>query len=106
TRLCAFLGVPFDERMLRFHEGRTVTAPGLSAKEAWLPITPGLRDWRTQMTAGDLERFEAAAAPLLDELRYPRAVPHPPAEALGRVAQVAEVSFTRRRARTSPCSEH
>jgi hypothetical protein len=105
ARLCAFLGVPFDECMLRFHEGRMAAAPGLSAKDAWLPITPGLRDWRTQMPDGDLARFEAAAGPLLDELGYPRAVPHPSAEALGRAAQVAGVFVTRRRARTSACSE-
>jgi hypothetical protein len=105
ARLCAFLGVGFDERMLRFHEGRTVAAPGLSAKDAWLPITPGLRDWRTQMPASDLERFEAAAGPLLDELGYPRAVPHPPAEALARAAQVAALCFARRRARTSAGSQ-
>ena len=73
--LCAFLDVPYDEAMLRFHEGRTKTKPGLSAKHAWLPITSGLRDWRSQMTAEDAERFEAAAGELLDELAYPRAFP-------------------------------
>jgi Sulfotransferase family len=71
--LCAFLGVPYDGRMLRFHESRTRADPGLSAKKAWLPITAGLRSWRSDMTAGDLERFEAVAGALLDELDYPRA---------------------------------
>jgi hypothetical protein len=89
ARLCAFLGVPYEERMLRFYEGRTREEPGLSIKRAWLPITPGLRDWRTQMTAADVERFEAAAGDLLDELGYPRAVPRP------QPATVAEVSRIR-----------
>jgi hypothetical protein len=71
--LCAFLGVPPDDRMLRFHEGRTSRKPGLDAKKAWLPITSGLRDWRTQMDAEEVERFEAAAGDLLTELNYPRA---------------------------------
>jgi hypothetical protein len=77
ARLCAFLGLPYDAAMLRFHEGRTRTKPGLDAKHAWAPITPGLRDWRAQMAAEDVERFEAAAGDLLDELGYPRAVPRP-----------------------------
>jgi hypothetical protein len=79
--LCAFLGLPFVEAMLRYHEGRQRPESGLSAKSAWLPPTRGLRDWRTQMGAEDVERFEAAAGDLLDELGYPRAVPEPSAEA-------------------------
>ena len=42
--LCAFLDVPYDERMLAFHEGRTRDDPGLDAKQAWRPVTRGLRD--------------------------------------------------------------
>ena len=61
ARLCAFLGIRYDEAMLHFHEGRTRTEPGLDAKQAWRPITPGLRDWRAQMPAEDVERFEAVA---------------------------------------------
>jgi sulfotransferase family protein len=75
SKLCAFLGVPLDERMLRFHEGHARDDPGLSAKKAWRPITPGLRSWRTEMNRDELERFEAAAGDLLDDLGYPRAVP-------------------------------
>jgi hypothetical protein len=79
--LCAFLELPFDAAMLRFHEGRRRREPGLSAKKAWLPPTPGLRDWRREMSAEDVERFEAVAGDLLDELGYPRAVPRPSAGA-------------------------
>jgi hypothetical protein len=79
--LCAFLGLPYDDAMLRFHEGRQRADLRLSAKKAWLPPTPGLRDWRTQMAADEVERFEAAAGELLDELGYERAVPEPSAEA-------------------------
>ncbi|MGH2967791.1 MAG: hypothetical protein ACRDK0_01825, partial [Solirubrobacteraceae bacterium] len=57
----------------RFHEGRTRSAPGLSTKRRWLPPTAGLRDWRTQMSGPDVDRFEAAAGELLDELGYERA---------------------------------
>jgi hypothetical protein len=68
--LCRFLGVPEDEAMLRFHEGRTRTRPDLNAKSAWLPPTQGLRDWRSQMAPQDAERFERAAGGLLEELGY------------------------------------
>jgi hypothetical protein len=57
--------------MLRFHEGRTRNDPGLDAKDAWLPVTSGLREWRAQLPAEDVERFEAVAGGLLDELSYP-----------------------------------
>jgi hypothetical protein len=71
-RLCDFMRVPYDDRMLHFHEGRERNEPGLDAKKAWRPVTPGLRDWRSEMSSGDVERFEAAAGGLLDELGYER----------------------------------
>ncbi len=89
--LCAFLGLPYDDAMLRFHEGRTRTDPGLDAKAAWLPITPGLRDWRSQMPAEDVERFEAAAGELLNELDYPRAFPRPRPESLESAARIRDL---------------
>jgi Sulfotransferase family len=93
-RLCEFLGVPYDDAMLRFHEGRERVESGRSAKSAWLRVTPGLRDWRTQMSTGDVERFEAAAGDLLEELSYERAVPNPSSEALEQAARIRE-AFTR-----------
>jgi Sulfotransferase family len=89
--LCTFLEVEFDERMLRFHEGKTRPDPGLSANGAYLPITPGLRDWRTQLPFNDLEVFEAAAGDLLDDLGYGRAVPRPGEAARERVRRVTSV---------------
>jgi hypothetical protein len=69
--LCTFLGLDYDEAMLRFHEGRTRHEPGLATKRAWLPPTSGIRDWRTQMDTSDVERFEATSGELLHELAYP-----------------------------------
>ena len=88
--LCAFLGIAYDSAMPGFHEGRTRPEPGMDAKDAWLPATPGLRDWRAQMSGADTERFEAAAGGLLEELGYPRAFPRPCREALDRVKRVRE----------------
>jgi hypothetical protein len=93
-KLCCFLDLPYDDAMLKFHEGRTKIKPHLDAKKGWWPLTPGLRKWSEQMPAKDLERFEAAAGDLLEELGYPRACPHPPDETLARALRIRE-SFTR-----------
>lgn len=69
--VASFLGLPFSGRMLCFNEGKVRRREGLSAKTAWLPPTPGLRDWRTQMKPDDAELFEALAGDLLFELGYP-----------------------------------
>jgi hypothetical protein len=88
VRLCDFLGLPSEQSMLKFHEGRIRTEAGLDAKNAWMPITAGLRDWRVQMPAEDIERFEAAAGDLLIELGYPRAVPKPSGRVLDETAEI------------------
>jgi hypothetical protein len=86
--LCRFVGVAYDEAMLRFHEGRTRHVPGLDAKGAWLPVTPGLRDWRTEMPAGEVELFEAVAGALLDELGYPLVGGDPGPGAVARASSI------------------
>jgi hypothetical protein len=90
ARLYAFLGIPYDGSMLRFHEGRTRLGDGRDAKAAWLPVTPGLRDWRVQMSAAEVERFEAVAGPLLDELGYPRATSHPRTEVVSYASRIRD----------------
>jgi hypothetical protein len=72
--LCEFLGLPRAEGMLRFHNGGERHQRGLSAKNGSRPITAGLRDWRSEMAADDVERFEAAARAMLSELGYPLAL--------------------------------
>jgi hypothetical protein len=82
--------------MLRFHEGRRRNEPGLDPKAAWLPITTGLRDWRAQMRLEELERFEAAAGDLLEDLGYPRACPRPRPEIQHSLTGITE-AFNRER---------
>jgi hypothetical protein len=97
NRLCEFLGVPYDDAMIRFAEGKTRTdLPNArkTPKKAWLPITSGMRNWRTEMPVKDVERFEAAAGNLLEELGYERAVPNPSSQALEHAARIRE-AFTR-----------
>ena len=78
--LCAFLEVPYSDAMLRFYES------GKTEKDL-RPITPGLRNWRSQMSAQDVEVFESAAGRTLDDLGYWRAFPHPRYELMDRSAR-------------------
>jgi Sulfotransferase family len=94
SKLCEFLGIPYDGAMLRFHEGREREVPGLSAKGSWKRVTTGLRDWRTELPGDDVGLFEAAAGESLEELGYGRAVPEPGVEAVQTVSRVRE-SFLR-----------
>jgi hypothetical protein len=75
--LCAFLGVPHDDVMIQAYQERVLSSPGRNQKHPWMPITPGLRDWQTQMSPEALKSFEMAAGGLLQELGYCRAAPPP-----------------------------
>jgi hypothetical protein len=93
-RICEFLGLPYAAEMTRFYEGRTRSDPRLDSKEQWLPPTAGLRDWRTQLPTGDIERIEAATGALLRSLGYATRFDHYTPAARGRVEEVRE-TFTR-----------
>lgn len=71
-QLSNFLELPYAPDMLAYHEGRMNTNPKRSAKSAWLPPTPGLRDWRSGMRDRDVDLFEALAGDLLSQLGYER----------------------------------
>jgi hypothetical protein len=87
--LCAFLHLTFDDRMLQFYAVRGGD-PGLEKKCAGLPITQGLRDWRSQMPPEQVENFEAIAGDLLEDLGYRRAVPRLSSEALQHSNKIRE----------------
>jgi hypothetical protein len=101
TGLCRFLGVAYDDAMIRYYEGRSRAEPGLDAKTAWLPPTAGLRDWRSQMRAADVERFEAAAGDLLEQLGYERAFPWPSSEHVEAASRIRR-GFAANRSRRLP----
>jgi hypothetical protein len=105
SALCSFLGLGYSEAMPRFHEGRTRTDPTLGSNKQWLPPTPGLRDWRTEMPGDDVERFEAVAGELLDELGYPRACPSVSAVAFEQGTHVRDVFTQDLRGRGWPLPE-
>lgn len=81
TRLCAFVGLEFDERMLRFHERAGSLLQGISHAEHHQnlrrPLTGGLRDWRRDMSPRGAEVFDVLAGDLLDELGYDRSTDRP-----------------------------
>jgi hypothetical protein len=89
--LLDFLNLPFDESVLQFHAEPLDADPGLEKKRAGLPVTSGLRNWQFEMPAQDVERFEAVAGELLDELHYPRAVPQPRMAALKHASRIRDL---------------
>jgi hypothetical protein len=70
--LAGFLELSFAPEMLRYNEGKLRPNPKLSAKSQWLPPTPGLRDWRTEMRTRDVQLFEALAGDALEAHGYER----------------------------------
>jgi Sulfotransferase family len=76
--VCDFLGFEFEPAMLEFHRD---VQPGQFRNHARLrePASPGSRNWRKEMSAAQLRRFEAIAGGLLSELGYQRACAAPSA---------------------------
>lgn len=71
--IAAFLHLPFDQGMVEYYKGRTRDDGGLSSTDKWLPPTPGLRDWRVELSRRDLQLFEALAGDALASMGYPLA---------------------------------
>jgi sulfotransferase family protein len=83
--VCAFADLSYDPAMLDFPGNVDVATKPHQTSLTRAP-TPGLREWRSEMTDRDVEAFEAIAGDLLDELGYelgkpPRARPGPRATA-------------------------
>jgi hypothetical protein len=76
--LCTFLGLPFDDGMLRYYE-RAEAIVGATPHHRNIARAPtkGLRDWRREMSQRDVALFEALAGDLLAELGYERATRRP-----------------------------
>jgi hypothetical protein len=82
--ICGFLDLPFDPAMLRYHERDRVASERPHYRNVARPPTPGLRDWRREMSPADAATFEAIAGSLLEEVGYPRGVRHLGPEARAR----------------------
>ncbi len=73
--LCDFIEVDFDDAMLRYYERADAAQldahPG-QHRGLSQPPTKGMRDWRSELDAGQISRFEVIAGGLLGELGYER----------------------------------
>ncbi len=73
-RLCEVIGLRFTPDMLQHHRQaaevvRTTSHPGYH-RNLSRPPTAGLRDWRRDLSAAEVERFELVAGDLVGELGY------------------------------------
>ena len=78
--VCAAIDLSWDPAMLEYHRRVDEALPDdrrSQHRNEDRPPTPGLRDWRTEMSDDDVAAFEAVAGDLLDELGYPRGAPLP-----------------------------
>jgi hypothetical protein len=78
--LCDFLHLEYDPGMLEYHQGRARLDRALSSNKAWLPPTPGRREWRTQMKQRDVALFEYLAGDVMSDVGYQLDIPAPSAE--------------------------
>jgi hypothetical protein len=67
-RISSFAGLPYEAAMTDYTGSESEEKAHQQSLKR--PPTPGLRDWRTQMTAGDAGEFESVAGDLLRELGY------------------------------------
>jgi sulfotransferase family protein len=74
-RIGDFAGIPFENAMLEYQGSVDLSAKPHQQSLAKAP-TPGLRDWRTELSREDLAAFEGIAGDLLTELGYEVATPH------------------------------
>ena len=68
-RVCDFAALDYDEEMLGY-VGQTESARKEHQQRLNEPPRVGVRDWRTEMAAGDRAAFERVAGDLLAELGY------------------------------------
>jgi hypothetical protein len=85
-RLCGFVGLDFDDAMLRYHEHPEAVTDYIHNPEAHAnlarPPTKGIRDWRSEMSPADVETFEQLAGLELSRFGYERRTPRRPLDAM------------------------
>ncbi len=68
-RACAFAGLVYDPAMLSY-AGEVDVSAKPHQQSLTRPPTPGLRDWRKELSPEDIAAFESVAGDLLAELGY------------------------------------
>ena len=74
--ICDFAGLPYEAAMLDY-AGAVDVSQKPHQQRLLQPLTPGAREWRTQMDADDVRAFESIAGELLADLGYEVAQPPP-----------------------------
>jgi Sulfotransferase family len=69
-KISTHAGLPFEKAMLD-HAGSVDVSAKPHQQSLSKPLTPGLRDWRTEMSADEILAFEGVAGDLLAGLGYP-----------------------------------
>jgi hypothetical protein len=67
-RICSFAGLPYEAAMAEHARSGSEQKPHQQSLKR--PLTPSLRDWRTEMRPEDVAAFEGVAGDLLEELGY------------------------------------
>ena len=83
-RICSFAGLPYEAAMTEHVQSESEQKPHQQSLKR--PLTPSLRDWRTQMRPEDVAAFEGVAGDLLEELGYET---HGRTDARGRLRRVS-----------------
>lgn len=100
--VCEFAGIPYEPAMLEYTSAIDVSEkPHL--QRMLQPPTRGVRDWRSQMSPGDVLAFEAIAGDLLEDLGYERKGSTPTGP---RVRARASVAWYRARIRAWDATAH
>ena len=81
--ICPRIGLTFEDSMLQYYRDFDADAM-LNHRRLAEPPSPSRRSWRTEMRPGDVERLEAIAGELLDDLGYERAFPRASSRARAR----------------------
>jgi hypothetical protein len=75
TRICEFASLPYEPAMLDY-AGTVDVSEKPHQQRLLQPLTPGARDWRTQMKGDDVRAFESIGGELLTDLGYELADRH------------------------------
>ncbi|MBA3561161.1 MAG: sulfotransferase [Actinobacteria bacterium] len=89
--ICEFANLPYEPAMLDYTQAVDVSEKP-HQQRLLQPLTPGVRDWRTEMAAPDIRAFEAIAGDLLLQLDYDLSQP------LGESSRGAKLALARYRA--------
>ncbi|MGZ4735151.1 MAG: sulfotransferase family protein [Acidimicrobiia bacterium] len=101
AQVCAHFDLEYEPTMLEYHARSDELLTGLRHTDhiqgIRKPPTPGLRDWRVDLSPYEIQLFESIAGNLLDELGYERSGLRPSSRARAEAAARRAASAVRRK---------